>query len=465
MGRKEQKKGGYLTERKFLEIMENDSSHLHFVGVGGVSMYSLARLSLSRGVRVSGSDRTKSDRTEKLTALGADIFLKHSADNLSGSDLVIYSHAVGQDNPEIQAAVESGIPTISRAEFMGLIMRAYKNRIGISGSHGKSTVTAMLECIFTYAGLDPTVLSGSELPSGEPFRLGNDEYLLYEACEYKDSFLHFSPTVTVGLNLELDHTDYFPDISSLKKSFTKALGRATNFSLICIDDENLSSILPKIKSRTITFGADERADYRYRITAFRQRGYEFTLTRQGSVISDFEVNIPGVFNVANATCAIAIALELGIDAQTLKHAVSTFGGIARRLEFVGTRQGRAVYYDYAHHPTEIRASITALKELYPRPLTVVFKPHTFSRTKALWHQLRESLSLADYLILTDIFPAREEKIEGVSSELLALEINGAIYAGDDDVLLSLDRHTQGTVVLMGAGDLEKIKKDVLNKKR
>lgn len=462
MSRKGQNKGRYLTDRQYREIIENPGSLLHFVGIGGVSMYSLARLTLSLGVAVSGSDRTKSDRTEKLCELGARIFYEHSPQNITSASLVIYTHAVGEDNPELKTAIEQGIPVISRAELMGIMMRSYLNRIGVSGSHGKSTVTAMLECIFSRAGKDPTVLSGADLTSGEPFRIGAYEYMLYEACEYKDSFLHFSPTVTVGLNLELDHTDYFPDISSLKKSFTKALGRATNFALICYDDLNLRSIISKIKSKVLTYGSDERADYRYAITSFGHGEYEFSLLKHGEFIGDFCINIPGAFNVSNAVCAIAIALEFGINKGLIVEAIASYKGISRRLEYLGKRWGRAVYYDYAHHPTEIAASINALRELRGGPITVVFKPHTFSRTRSLWQSFCESLVLSDYLILTDIFPAREEPIPGITSENLAMKIPGAIYCRDDDVSYAVDSMTSGTILLMGAGDLEKVKKDVLN---
>lgn len=443
------------------DIFKDKSSAVHFIGIGGVSMYSLARLTLLSGATVSGSDREDSDRLRELRLLGAKISIGHNAENVSGANLVVYSQAISMDNPEILYSKRADIPVVSRAEYLGAVMLDYKNRIGISGSHGKSTTTAMLDSIFTYAGVNPTVLSGSDLPIGSPFRVGANGVMIYEACEYKDSFLRFTPTISVALNLELDHTDYFADIDALKSSFTKALGRADNFAIVNRDDENLFSIIKDIKTKIITFGSSEGSDYRYSITVFRDGGFDFTVSRFGSSIGNFELNIPGAFNVSNATAAIALAIEYGIDVDLIKEAIRSYSGIAGRLEYIGRRYGRPVFYDYAHHPTEISASIGALKIYTHQPVTVVFKPHTFSRTKALWREFCNSLSLADHLIITDIFPARESPIEGITSERLASEIENAVYSPDDSVISAIDRYTQGVVVLMGAGNFDKIKKEII----
>ncbi len=443
------------------KISSDNSAEVHFIGIGGVSMYSLARLTRLSGAKVSGSDREESDRTRELALLGVRISIGHSAKNVSEADLVVFSHAIASDNPEIIEAQRLNIPTVSRAEYLGAIMLSFRNRIGISGSHGKSTTVAMLDGIFTQAGSNPTTLSGSNLPISSPIRIGSKGVMIYEACEYKDSFLRFTPTITVGLNLELDHTDYFADIEALKSSFTKALGRAESFALINGDDVNLSEIKKEIKTGVITFGSGEANDYRYAITAFRDGGFDFSISRFGSVIGNFELNIPGAFNVANATAAIALAIEYGIDIEAIREAIKNYSGIPGRLEYVGSRFGRPIYYDYAHHPTEICASINALKFFTQKPLTVIFKPHTFSRTKALWREFCGALSLADHLILTDIFPARESPIEGISSENLASEISGAVYCRDDDISSALDLSTKGVIVLMGAGNFDKIKKEII----
>jgi UDP-N-acetylmuramate--alanine ligase len=424
-------------------------------------MYSLSRIALLSGAKVSGSDRETSDRTHELSLLGARIFIGHNAENVKGATLVVYSHAIGMDNPEIIEANRLNIPTVSRAEYLGAIMLGYNSRIGISGSHGKSTTVAMIDAIFTHAGINPTTLSGADLPIGSPIRIGSKGVMIYEACEYKDSFLRFTPTISVGLNLELDHTDYFFDIDAIKESFTKALGRAESFSLVNGDDENMSAIIKDIKAKVISFGGGEANDYRYSITAFRDDGFDFTVSRFGSVIGHFELNIPGAFNVSNATAAIALSLEYGIDVDLIREAISAYSGITGRLEYIGSRFGRPVYYDYAHHPTEISASINALKAVTRQPLTVVFKPHTFSRTQSLWREFCASLSLADYLIITDIFPARESPIDGITSERLALEIKNAIYSPDNSVALATDLYTHGAIVLMGAGNFDIIKKEII----
>ncbi len=427
-------------------------------------MYSLARLAMQKGARVTGSDRESSERTRALSLLGARIFIGHSAELVIGATLAVYSNAISEDNPELVRARELGIPTVSRAEYMGAMMIGYDGRIGVSGSHGKSTTVAMLDAIFTHAGSEPSVLSGSELPIGEPLKIGGGSLMLYEACEYKDSFLKFSPTVAIGLNLELDHTDYFESLAAIKDSFKRALGRASKFAVVNGDDENFRTIIKQIRGKVITFGQGTSCDYRYSIVAFRESGFDFTLSKFGSEIGRFRLNIPGAFNVSNAVAAIVTALEYGIDVETVREGISRFRGIARRLERVGLRYTRPVYYDYAHHPTEIAASINAIKMLTHDLVTVIFKPHTYSRTASLWEDLKTALSLADHVILTPIYPAREEAIEGITSAGLAREIGArAKFSEDDEILRYLDLYTHGTIVVMGAGDMEKIKKDVLNK--
>ena len=425
-------------------------------------MYSLARLTRENGAAVTGSDREESDRAKILRRNGTEVFIGHSEDNISDASLVVYTHAISPDNPEILAARRLHIPTVSRAEYLGAIMLDYRNRIGVSGSHGKSSTVAMLDLIFSYAKCGPTVLSGADLTIGDPFRSGGKDLLIYEACEYKDSFLRFAPTISVALNLELDHTDYFKSMESIKDSFTKALGRASRFALINGDDDNLRDIEPRIKTRVITFGSGENNHYRYSITSYKEVGFCFSVSRGGVELGSFELNIPGEFNLYNATAAVAVALEYGIDVQAVKEALALYNGIPRRLEYIGQRALRPVFYDYAHHPTEIKASIDALKLLTHLPLTVIFKPHTYSRTRSLWNELCSALSEADNLLLTDIYPAREEAIEGVNSERLAEAIGSrAKYCPEDEILDRLDLYTDGAIVLMGAGDVEEIKRNLL----
>ncbi len=449
---------------KLRRIIKAPDVKIHFVGVGGVSMYSLARLAVLSGASVSGSDRYISEHAHTLASVGAHIIAGHSPENVEGAELLVYSHAIHEDNPEIIRARELGIPTVTRAEYMGAVMRDYKSRIGVSGTHGKSTTTAMLDAIFTRAMTEPTVLAGANLPTGEPLRIGGDGVLVYEACEYKDSFLKFSPTIALALNLELDHTDYFRNIDELRQSFRRALSHAERCAVINLDDEHLSEIKDSIKAPVVTFGQGERADYRYLIVAFDDGCYTFEISRRGNTLGSFKLSLPGVFNVTNAAGAIVAALEYGIDVETIKEAIESFGGIPRRLEYLGERYGRAVYYDYAHHPTAITATVNAVKMMTHGLVTVIFKPHTYSRTKSFWEQFRHALSLADHVILTDIYPAREEPIDGISSRRLAWEMGDhAIFCEDSQVLFNLDFNTAGAIIIMGAGDMEAIKEDVIHK--
>ena len=447
---------------KIREICSRENSRVHFIGVGGVSMYGLARLSLALGLLVSGSDREESENTQNLSRLGAKITVGHDGNAVLGAAIAVYSHAISESNPELLFARQLAIPVVSRAEYMGALMEMYKTRIGVSGSHGKSTTVAMIHEIFTLAMTEPTTISGAKLSGDDSVVIGSRGVMLYEACEYRDSFLAFRPTIALATNLELDHTDYFKDKRDITESFRAALSLARDVAVINSDDEGLDGIRNHITARVVTFGSGEGADYRYLISSFCERGFVFTLSHFGSYIDSFTLSIPGVFNVTNAVGAIVVALEFGIDVKIIKKAITAFSGIPRRLELVGGRRGRAVFYDYAHHPTEIAATINTVRAMTGGEVTVVFKPHTYSRTKSLWENFRLSLSLADRIILTDIYPARETSIPGVSSARLAEEIGSiATFCHDCDVARVLDINPHGAIVLMGAGDMETIKTDVL----
>ena len=453
-----QKEGRALTFDEIRKIAETEGASVHFIGIGGVSMYSLANLTILSGAAVTGSDLVESERTQRLRESGAKIDIGHNGRLVESASLVVHSHAIPDRNPEYITAKNLGIPIVSRAEYMGALMIKYKSKIGVSGSHGKSTTVAMLDAIFQEAARAPSVLSGAKLPDGEPYRIGGDDVLLYEACEYRDSFLKFSPDVVVALNIELDHTDYFPDIEALKKSFTRAIERASKFAVINGDDEHLRRIARTAKQKIISFGQGERSTYRYRVNGFFDNGFAFEVRRGSEFIGSFRLNIPGIFNLSNATAAIVTALECGIDAETAKMAIAKYRGITDRMELVGDRFGRPIYHDYAHHPTEIAATVNAVRMQTHEPVTVVFKPHTYSRTKSLWEDFRMALSLADYVILTDIYPAREEPIAGVDSKRLADDIgDSAIFSEDAFVPLVVDNSTRGAIIIMGAGGLEEIK--------
>ncbi len=445
---------------KIKKIIRTKDARIHFIGGFGVSMRSLIRLTLAYNTSVSTSDRSDDIRCAgELRALGVDVHIGHDAALVEGASLVVYSHAVHEDNPELLRTRELGIPAVTRADYLGLIMKDYTHRIGVSGTHGKSTTTAILDFIFSSASTDPTVLSGSELPSGDMIREGGRDVMIYEACEYKDSFLRFSPTISIALNLELDHTDYFKDIFELRESFRRAMSHASSFAVINYDDENLNKILPDIKAKVVTFGQRVLADYRYVITSFLPIGYEFDIIKGANKLGSFVLNSPGIYNVTNATAAIVTALEFGIDIKIIQRAIARFSGIARRLEYIGDYRQRPVYYDYAHHPTEIASVINAVRILTHERVTVVFKPHTYSRTKGLWEDFKHALMLADHVILGDIYPAREAPIPDITSERLAAEIGDtAIYSHDDECEMHINNDTAGAIIIMGAGDMEYIRR-------
>ena len=448
---------------KIWKILRSSDAKIHFIGAFGVSMRSLVKITLTYPASVSVSDVRRDDECiSELESLGAKVYVGHHPETVESASLIVYSHAIHDDDPELSLAKALGIPTVSRADYLGMLMLDYKERIGISGTHGKSTTTAMLDRIFSFAMKNPTVLSGAKLSSGDTMRRGGQDVLIYEACEYKDSFLRFSPTVAVALNLELDHTDYFKDIFELRESFRRALSHASSVAIVNYDDENLQKILRGIKTNVVTFGQRVLADYRYVITSFLPIGYEFDVIHGGRVIGSFVLNAPGIFNVANATAAIVTALELGIDIAPIREAIATFPGIARRLEYIGEYHQRPVYYDYAHHPTEIAATINAVRILTHERVTVVFKPHTYSRTKGLWEDFKHSLMLADHVVLGDIYPAREAPIADITSERLAREIgDNAIYCSDEDAAYQVLNNTAGAIIIMGAADMEYIRRALL----
>ncbi|MBQ5800818.1 MAG: hypothetical protein IIW20_02940 [Clostridia bacterium] len=424
-------------------------------------MSSLFCLSRHFGINVSGSDRERGELLSLLLRLGADVYVGERDSLPEKTDLLVYSHAIGEDSAERRLAREIGIPEVSRAEYMGALMTCYEKRIGISGSHGKSTVTAMTEKIFRDAKRNPTALSGAALFSSElPFRIGALDYLIYEGCEYKDSFLSFSPTVGVFLNMELDHTDYFKDISALSDSFVKAINRSHR-AIINIDDRGLSSLLPSVQAHTVTYGSGEGADYRYSIISERPWELEFSLLCRGEEMGGVRLPMLGAFNISNAAAAIAAAMESGIDFETAARSLAEFSGIGRRLERIGEWRGRAVFYDYAHHPTEIKASIEAVKGATGGRVAVIFRPHTYSRTRDLYADFKSALSLADELIILDVAAIREKFDGKTSASSLAAECGGKYCSSPREITENLPSG-DGAIILMGAADLSEIKKLLTN---
>ena len=456
------KQNTFLGKGKILSIISKQDARVHFVGVGGVGMSALFCLTRHFGILASGSDARGSIFLNSLIEIGENIYVGERAEVAKGADIVVYSLAVSEENSELAAAEERGIPTVSRADYMSALESLYSKTFAISGSHGKSTATAMLYSIFKEDLREPTVLCGAEFftKSQQVHRIGigSLDYLIYESCEYKDSFLAFCPDVAIFLNLELDHTDYFKDIEQIRSSFESAINNAA-VAVVNSDDINLHSIKAKRGVRCVTFGEREECDYRYSVNSLTAGAPCFSAFRRGELLGEIHLCCIGEFNATNATAAIAAAMETGISFEACKRGIESFLGVGRRLELIGKWRGRDVYYDYAHHPTEIRAVISAIKNMGHADVTVIFCAHTYSRTEALLADFINALSLAKHLILTEIDAVRES-CGNITSKDFAAACSGVLVTSKSELEAAL-RNTGGAILLMGAGNNEWVKKFLL----
>ncbi len=394
---------------------------VHFTGIGGISMSGLAEILLAKGFRVSGSDSRSSAITEHLESLGAEISYRQAADNISPEmEVLVYTAAVTPDNPELVRAAELGVPLLTRAEFLGQIMRNYRIAIGVSGTHGKTTTTSILSEILLDSGLDPTILVGGifEHIHGN-LRIGHSDLFVTEACEYTNSFLSFAPTTAIILNVMADHLDFFKDIDDIRHSFRKfaELLPADGSLIINSAIPDLSYFTEGLPCRIITFGLDPAAsDYCASNLTYDKFGCAgFDLIVHGQKIGSLHLNTLGEHTVIDTLAAIAAAMDLGLSFQTIKQGVSVFHNADRRFQIKGDLHGITVVDDYAHHPDEIRATLTAAQKYPHREIWCVFQPHTYSRTKALLPEFAEALALADHVVLADIYAAREKNTLGISS--------------------------------------------------
>ncbi len=387
--------------------------NIHFIGIGGISMSALAEICINKGYKVSGSDANESYLLEKLRSQGADIFIGHKKEHISDNiDMVIYTAAVHKDNAEMIAAKEKNKLTMNRAAFLGQIMREYKNSIAVSGTHGKTSTTSMLSTIFQYADLDPTILVGGNLSTiGGNVKIGNSDHFITEACEYVDSFLNFNPKIAIVLNIEEDHLDYFSGIDEIKASFNKfgKLLPKDGYFIINGDDENTEDILHEIKASVIKYGTNTCNDAILKNINFNENGHGvFDLEFKGENLGTFELSVPGLHNIYNAAAAILTAYVSSIDLELIRTNIKAYGGVGRRFEVKGNYNGALVVDDYAHHPTELKATLSAAKKMKQSKLWCIFQPHTYTRTKSLLNEFAEAFYAADKVIITDIYAAREQ---------------------------------------------------------
>lgn len=451
----------------------NHPIHVHFIGIGGISMSGLAEILLKEGFTVSGSDSKESPLTKKLESEGAQIFYGQKAENIiPGIGCVIYTAAIGRSNPELIEAVAQKLPLLTRAELLGQLMKNYDTPIAVSGTHGKTTTTSMISHILLEGNLDPTISVGGILKAiGGNIRVGNSETFITEACEYTNSFLHFFPKISVILNIEEDHLDFFKDLEDIRHSFHQfaALLPADGTLIINGDIKDYSEICEGLSCNVVTYGSSESFDYSADNITYDENGHvSFDLIRGGKHTDHICLSVTGDHNVSNALSAIAVADLLKIPMDVTKKGLLSFTGTDRRFEYKGEFNGVTIVDDYAHHPTEIAATLKAAQHSPHNCVWCVFQPHTYTRTKAFLHEFAESLSHADHLVLADIYAARETDTLGISSADLARE---AEKFGTDthyfpsfeeiEAFLKENCRPGDLLITMGAGDIVNVGEDLL----
>jgi UDP-N-acetylmuramate--alanine ligase len=436
--------------------MYKSGKHIHFVGVGGIGMSGIAELLLNLKYKVSGSDLYGSAITDRLQELGGIICKGHFADNVTGADVVVTSSAISQKNPEVLEARRLHIPVIQRAEMLAELMRLKRFGIAIAGSHGKTSTTSMVSWMMSQANLDPTIVVGGKVDSlGGNAKLGQGEFIVAEADESDGSFLKLSPVLEVVTNIDLEHLDYYRDLDHIKNTFLEFIDKIPFYgaAILCLDDENIVELLPAISKRIITYGLTTQADLRADNVYFKDGRVFFTVHRRDECLGEIDLAPPGKHNVYNALAAICVGLELEIDFAVIAAAMRSFAGVQRRMQKKGELHGITVVDDYGHHPTEIRATLSAIKAAWPdKRLVVLFQPHRYSRTQALFKEFITAFHQADMLVLTDIYAASEEPIEGVSSEslLAAIEQHGQRHV---KYIPSVETMAEEVLPMVGENDL------------
>lgn len=438
---------------------------VHFVGIGGIGMSGIAEILFSQGFIVSGSDKSLSEVTDRLQKIGITVYEGHSAENLKDADVLVYSSAVSLDNPEIKAAAARKIPIIKRSEMLAETMRM-KYGIGIAGTHGKTTTTSMVGLTLTEGGIDPTIIVGGKLSSlgGTNARLGKGEFIVVEADEFDRTFLKLTPTIAALTTLESEHLDTYKDLNDIKTAFTEFANKVPfyGFVTLCLDEPALRDIMPEINKKIITYGLNTDAD----VTAvdITHNGFtsSFKVKYFGKMLGEITLKIPGKHNIKNSLVAVVIANELGVDFKIIRKALESFSGVLRRFE-VKYNKEILVIDDYAHHPTETEATLKAIRDGWNRRLIVVFQPHLYSRTRDFYQEFGKAFLNSDVFVCTDIYPAREIPIEGITGDLIA---STAKKFGHKDVNYIADKKEvpgflnkikkDGDIIItMGAGDIWK----------
>lgn len=445
-----------------------DLKNIHFVGIGGIGMSGLAEIASAEGMRVSGCDLKASSVTRRLAGIGIPVATGHDPAHAAGAGLVVISSAVRRDNPEVLRALELGVPVLRRAEFLGELT-ARRKTVAIAGTHGKTSTSAMTAFILSEAKLDPTIVVGGMLHDLKSnARLGGGEVLVVEADEYDRSFLAFHPTIAVVTNIEEDHLDIYEDLDDIRRAFAEFASRVPEAGVVigCFDEPEVQSLLGGAGRRCVSYGTGEGAELRAVDLAFDESGSSFVIERNGARLGSVRLRLPGVHYVRNSLAAVAVALELGVEIETITAALATFRGVERRFQILGTFRGAVVVDDYAHHPTEIRATVSAAKGSYPtRRIVALFQPHLYSRTRDFAADFAAALATADEAWVAPIYPAREAPIEGVSSMTIvdaALEAGASNVSAIDGTLAEIARAFESRLgegdlfLTMGAGDVHEV---------
>ena len=449
--------------------------HIHFIGIGGISMSGLAEILLEEGFTITGSDSKESPLTRHLEEKGARIYYGQKASNIEaepGIQVVVYTAAIHPDNPEFKAAKDKNIPMLTRAELLGELMRNYKESVAVSGTHGKTTTTSMITDILLAADTDPTISVGGILKDiGGNIRVGGPDLFVTEACEYTNSFLSFYPTIEVILNIEEDHLDFFKDINDIRHSFRKFAQLLPDDGTLIVNSEieHLDQLTEGLTCKIVTYGMDASSDYYASNITFDEFAHpSFDCYKGDTLLGHFVLHVPGIHNVSNALASIALADQMGVSMEHTRIGLEKFGGTKRRFEKKGEIGGVTIIDDYAHHPTEIEATLHAAHNYPHKKLWCVFQPHTYTRTKALMDDFAKALTLADHVVLADIYAARETDTLGISSSMLAEKVNAlggcADYFDSFDKIETclLENCKPGDVLItMGAGDVVKIGEKLL----
>ena len=439
-------------------------NNVHFVGIGGIGMSGIAELLLNLGFKVSGSDLTDSEIIQNLKNKGAKVFKGHDEKNINNSEVIVYSSAVSDDNPELKIALQNNIPIIKRAEMLGELIALKQTSIGVAGTHGKTSTSSMIGALLTYSKLDPTLVVGGLVKNLDTnSKLGKGDIIVVEADEYDKSFLQLKPTFSIITNIEEEHMDCYNDLDDLYNSFTQFANAVPFYGAVvaCIDSPGVQTILPKIKRPIITYGLSSQADIRAENIEFHEMTTTYNIIKYNQNIGKIILNAPGKHNVLNSLAAATMGLEMGLNIENIIDGINSYGGVRRRFEIKGISKNIMVVDDYAHHPTEVSATLEAARNGWDRRIIAVFQPHLYSRTKSFYKEFARAFLDSDILIITDIYPAREIPIEGINgkivyNEALSIGHKNAHFIPDLENLQNiLDKLVQSNdmIITIGAGTI------------